>query len=101
MGTVEVCLDSASHYRYNNGMQLKLDEIYAYAFKYYHILSLLGPLTHTSTTGKTTLYGVASQAGGPVRQNGLWVKCISTMLFVSVSDGDNLDWITKYINKYN
>ena len=47
-----------------------------------------------------TVFGVASQAGRPVQENGLIVKCITTMLFASVSDSANLDWITNHINQY-
>ena len=67
-----------------------------------NILSLSGPLTHTSNEGKTTLYGVTSGPGntdrGPFGSNN---NCVTPVLYSRVSETETLKWIRKYIKKYN
>ena len=56
---------------------------------YYYV----GPLTHTSDKGITTLIGVVRGAGN-------FPNCMSTGLYTRVSDPNAFEWIIKYIKKY-
>ena len=51
-----------------------------------------GPLTHTDENGKTTLFGVVQ---GP----GDFPECLSTGIFMRVSNPNVLNWINKHIQE--